>query len=404
MKTYLVGGAVRDLLLGNNSEDKDYVVIGATPSEMEKKGFKKVGKDFPVYLHPQTNEEYALARMENKTAPGHDGFEFQYGPEVTLKEDLFRRDLTINSIAMDLENNNKIHDPYKGKKDLDNKILRHVSEHFKEDPLRVLRVARFQSLLPEFEIAPETMDLMTEISLSGELETLSGERIFMEINKTLKTERPDLFFKVMKDCKALPILFPELNKLIGVPQSPKYHPEGDAWIHTLLVLQSSCELSKDPKVRFACLVHDLGKGETPADVLPSHRNHENTGLPLIENFCNKLKVPNKFKDLSLKVCKSHLLVHKAFELRPKTILGLLKSVDALRNPDVFEEFILCCQADNMGKQKEDYPQGDFIKECYKVVKNLDTTGLKEKFSGKKLGEEIDHARILAIKALKAQLE
>ncbi len=361
---------------------------------MIKLGFKKVGKDFPVFLHPKTQEEYALARIEKKTARGHDGFSFDFSPSVTLEEDLFRRDITINAMAME---DSTIIDPFKGMDDLKNKIIRHVSDHFKEDPLRVLRVARFAARFPDFVVHEDTIKIMIEISNSGELESLSGERVFMEMEKAMLTSNPEIFFEVLSNCGALEILFPELNALKGVPQTAKYHPEGDAWTHTLLVLKHACKLSKSLEVRFAALVHDLGKGITPKEILPGHHGHEESGLALIENFGKRFKFPNKILENCLRVCKYHLLSHKVFELRATTILELLGGLDAFRNPENLEFFLICTKADHLGKLNDSYPQEEYLIRCFDTLKKLDISEATQLKDPQKIKEKIRDLRINAIK-------
>ncbi len=354
--------------MGHTPKDRDYVVIGATPEEMLKQGFKRVGRDFPVFLHPKTREEYALARKEKKVDRGHGGFSFDFSPKVTLEEDLIRRDITINAMAME---DSKLIDPFNGKKDLEHKIIRHVSSHFKEDPLRVLRVARFAARFSDFLVHQNTISIMNEICLSNELQSLSGERIFMEMEKAMQTFHPEIFFEVLDKCGALEILFPHLANLKGIPQTEKYHPEGDAWTHTLLVLKHACKLSDSSDVRFSALLHDLGKAITPKDILPGHHGHEERGVSLIEEFGEKFKLPKRTLDLAIKVCKYHLLAHKVFELRPSTILDFLNSLDAFRKPEIFKSFLICTKADHFGKLNKVYPQGDYLERIYTALSNLD---------------------------------
>lgn len=399
MKIYLVGGYVRDVLLGKKPKDKDYVVVGATPELMLSKGFISVGKDFPVFLHPKTKEEYALARKEIKVGVGHKAFSFISDPTVTLEEDLFRRDLTINAIAMDPENNNDLIDPFNGQEDLKNKLLKHVSNHFAEDPLRVLRVARFNTRFYDFTIAKETLELMTSISKSGELLELSGERIFMEFKKALLEDNPEIFFTVLDQCQALSILFPEIKQLQNIPQTAIYHPEGDAYIHTMLVLKRVARLTPDFNIRFSCLTHDLGKALTPSDTLPSHRGHENRGMEPITNLCERLKVPNKSKDLALRVCAYHLLCHRSFELKPSTILKLFTNINAFRDKNALEDFLICCEADSLGKLEKEYPQKTYLLHLFNELQKLDISPLTEKYQGEKLGQMINEAKIKKIKEL-----
>lgn len=385
IKMYKVGGAVRDGLLNVPSSDQDWVVVGANHDAMVAKGFVQVGKDFPVYLHPWTKEEYALARLEKKTSSGHTGFDCVTSG-VTLDEDLSRRDLTINAMAID--ESDKLFDPYGGQKDLEAKILRHVSDAFADDPLRVFRVARFAARFSDFTIAPETMDLMRTISESGELNDLSAERIWGETFKALQTEHAVYYFEVLNECGALKVIFPELHALIGQTQPEKYHPEGDAWVHTLLVL-NNVRFEK-PEIQWAALIHDIGKGLTPKDKLPSHHGHEGSGAILAESMCKRLKVPNTFTYLAIKVCEYHLQLHRLLELKPKTVLKLLKNFKATPLTD----FAIVCKADAQGKGTlRDYPQADIILELQKALqarlKDEDVTLLVEDgVSGAKIGEHL----------------
>ena len=317
---FLVGGAVRDALLNRNVVDKDYVVVGSSVDEMLSLGFIQVGKDFPVFLHPKTKQEYALARTEKKSGQGYTGFNCNAAEDVTLEEDLLRRDITVNAMAMD--NTGKIVDPYNGQNDLNNRVLRHVSEAFIEDPLRVLRVARFAARYHEygFTVAPETLTLMTQLSESRELLSLSGERVWQEMERSLADPNPQIFFQVLYQCQALKSLWPDLHNLWGIPNPERWHPEICSGIHTMMVLKQAVLLSEKTSVRFASVCHDLGKSLTEDSTLPSHPGHETAGLPLIEELCARLRVPTAHKSLALKVCQFHLHVHKAFELKPSTIL------------------------------------------------------------------------------------
>ncbi|HEY8540030.1 MAG TPA: multifunctional CCA addition/repair protein, partial [Steroidobacteraceae bacterium] len=338
MEIYLVGGAVRDELLGLPVRERDWVVVGAEPQELLDRGFRPVGKDFPVFLHPETNEEYALARTERKTGPGYRGFETRFSPDVTLEQDLERRDLTINAIAKDPETG-KLIDPFGGERDLRDRVLRHVSPAFVEDPVRVLRVARFAARFAPlgFTVAPETIELMRQIAASGELDALVPERVWLELHKTLQMPAPWRFFEVLRDANALAVIFPEIDALFGVPQPEQWHPEIDSGLHTMMVLEQACRLSPDPIVRFAALVHDLGKGTTPKDEWPRHVAHEHRGVPLIEQLCARLRVPNAFRDLAILVGRHHLVMHKADQLRPGTMLELLEHLDAFRRPERVEQ-------------------------------------------------------------------
>ncbi len=369
----LVGGAVRDTLLNRTITEKDYVVIGATREKMLALGFQQVGKDFPVFLHPQTHAEYALARTERKQGQGYTGFVCYAEPDVTLEEDLLRRDLTVNAMAM--ASNGDIIDPYNGQRDLNNKILRHVSNAFTEDPLRVLRVARFAARYHSygFTIAPETMALMTKLSRSGELKALSAERIWKEIYRSLEESNPEVFFNVLYQCGALEELWPDLHKLWGVPNPKLHHPEICSGIHTMMVLQQAVQLSSKTSVRFAALCHDLGKSLTPTDQWPSHKGHETSGLVLIENICQTLKVPNNHKSLALKVCQYHLHCHKAFELKASTILSMFDKLDIWRKADEFD-------SKGFGKYLADNPGSAHVavaqyNELFKWVKLLGLTQL-----------------------------
>ena len=319
MQVYLVGGAVRDQLLGHPYHEKDYVVVGATPEQLLAQGYQPVGKDFPVFLHPETKDEYALARTERKSGQGYHGFEFYTDISVTLEDDLIRRDLTINAIAMD--DDGKIYDPYHGHEDLNNKILRHVSDAFAEDPLRVLRVARFAARYHQygFTIAEETLALMQQLANSGELKALTPERVWKETSRALMERDADVYFETLRQCGALKVLFPEIDALFGIPQRPEYHPEIDCGIHTLMSLQQACRANYSLDVRFAVLVHDLGKALTPKDELPRHIMHEERGVQPVNDICDRLKVPTNTKQLSIAVCKEHLKSHQAFTLKAGTL-------------------------------------------------------------------------------------
>ncbi|GLQ33379.1 multifunctional CCA addition/repair protein [Litoribrevibacter albus] len=397
MKTYLVGGAVRDHLLNIPVYDRDWVVVGATPEEMNKAGFRSVGKDFPVFLHPDTHEEHALARKEKKEGRGYHGFICDFSSDVTLEEDLLRRDLTINAMAQDTSG--EIIDPYHGQKDLENKLLRHVSEAFSEDPLRVLRVARFAARFHHlgFSVAEETIDLMREISASGELDYLTAERVWKETERALSEQSPWVFFNVLRECDALAIIFPELDQLFGVPQRKEFHPEIDTGLHSMMVLEQASLLSKEITVRFAALTHDLGKGITPAEMLPRHIGHEFKGLTLVDELCQRLKVPNKLKELALLVCEFHTQCHTAFQLKPSTVLKLLDKVDAWRKPERFEEFLLACEADARGRtgyEDSDYPQADYLRTAHQVCLSIQPGELaKAGFKGAAIREELNKQRI-----------
>ncbi|MGD8112085.1 multifunctional CCA addition/repair protein [Vibrio sp. TRT 17S01] len=403
VQVYLVGGAVRDLLLNIAVYDKDWVVVGSSPKQMLEAGFTPVGKDFPVFLHPTTKEEHALARTERKTGSGYTGFECHFAADVTLEEDLLRRDLTINAIAQD--KNGDLIDPYGGKADLQNRILRHVSDAFTEDPLRVLRVARFAAKLSHlgFTIAPETIALMKQIAQSGELQCLTPERVWQEWYKSLSTQDPQVFLSVLRECGALKIVLPELDCLFGVPQPVQWHPEIDTGIHTLMVAKQAAQLSTSLPVRFASQVHDLGKGVTPESEWPSHKRHCYTGIKLIQELCQRVKVPNEFRDLALIVCEQHSNIHRAAELKPATKLKVLNSFDVWRKPDRLENILLCCQADHAGRlgcESNPYPQKEIFKRSYQAALSVEVKDIiKDGFKGAAIREEMEKRRIQAIKNL-----
>lgn len=364
MQTYLVGGAVRDKLLGFDKSDRDWVVVGASVAQMLEAGFTQVGKDFPVFLHPQTKEEHALARTERKTGPGYTGFSFNADPSVTLEEDLLRRDLTINAIAQDSEGN--LIDPFGGVKDIEDRVLRHVSAAFTEDPLRVLRVARFMARFAPlgFRIAEETMALMRQLSRSGELEHLVAERVWQEMEKALVTAAPAEFFRSLRACDALQIILPEVDNLFGVPQPPQHHPEVDTGVHVMMCVEQATKLSEDPVVRFATLMHDLGKGVTPKDKWPQHIGHEQKGVALIDTVCARLRVPKKYQQIARLVSQFHTHCHRAQELRADTMLRLFESLDAFRRPAQVAQFLLACEADSRGRtsfEDREYPQAELLR-------------------------------------------
>lgn len=406
MKIYLVGGAVRDELLKLPIKERDFVVVGANPNEMLENGFKQVGKDFPVFLHPKTKEEYALARQERKSGHGYHGFLFITNPNVSLEEDLLRRDLTINAIAKD-ENNNLI-DPYNGIKDLKNKILRHVSPAFKEDPLRVLRVARFAARFHHlgFTIADETLNLMQKISLSFELEHLTPERVYKEIKLALETQNPKIFFETLRKISALKILLPEIDALYNVPQKAEYHPEIDTGIHTMMVLEEATKLSNDVEIRFAALVHDLGKAKTPKEQLPSHHGHEIKSVALVKEVCQRFKIDTNTKELALLVAEYHGKMHRIYEMRSEAILKFLHELDAFRREARFEKFLLACEADSRGRkgfENTEYKNAKYLKEIFNKIKNIDVQELINKnsnnsgLSGKQIADLVSKERIRLIK-------
>ena len=400
MQAYLVGGAVRDKLLGLPVKDRDWVVVGTTPDEMVQQGFKPVGKDFPVFLHPETKEEYALARTERKSGKGYKGFTFHTSPDVTLEDDLKRRDLTINAIAEDEKGN--LIDPFGGASDLKEGILRHVSPAFVEDPLRVLRVARFAATLG-FKVAKETLHMLAEIAASDELETLVPERVWTETEKAMAGNYPARFILVLRSCNALIKLFPEIEVLFGIPQPESFHPEIDTGLHVIMSLNQSTRLSPDPMIRFAVLVHDLGKGNTPESEWPSHHGHEGRGVKLIEKLCDRYRIPNKYRELACKVSRHHLECHRIMDMKPETILKKLEQLDAFRKPERFEQFLLACEADARGRagfEDKDYPQARFFMDAYNAAKEIDSSLLqKQGFEGKALGQEIKKRQVEKIKSL-----
>ena len=401
MEIYLVGGAVRDKLLNLPVGDRDWVVVGATPEEMEQKGFRLVGKDFPVFLHPETHEEYALARTERKTGPGYKGFAVNASPDVTLEQDLERRDLTINAIAEAPDG--KIIDPFNGQADLDNCLLRHVSPAFSEDPVRILRAARFAARFAQqgFHVAHETNELMRNMVQNGEVDALVPERIWAETEKALQGKQPSRFIEVLRGCGALEKIFPEIDVLFGVPQPEHYHPEIDTGVHILMVLDQAARLSDDPMVRFAALVHDLGKGTSPKEEWPRHKGHEQRSAILVEALCQRLRVPKDYRELAITTAKYHTHCHRALHLQPKTILKTLEAADAFRRPERFEQFLLACEADVRGRkglEDKPYPQVDRLKEAYKACLKIDNKELQQKgFEGESFAEELRRLRIEAIK-------
>ena len=405
MQVYLVGGAVRDHLLGHPYHEKDYVVVGATPEQLLAQGFQPVGKDFPVFLHPETKDEYALARTERKSGHGYHGFEFHTDPSVTLEEDLIRRDLTINAMAMDSDGN--VYDPYGGQQDLCNKVLRHVSDAFVEDPLRVLRIARFAARYHAlgFVVAPETLLLMQELAESGELDALTPERVWKETSRALMEAHADVYFETLRACGALKVLFPELDALFGIPQRPEYHPEIDSGVHTMMSLQQACRANYSLDVRFAVLLHDLGKALTPADELPRHIMHEERGIRPVTEVCDRLRVPTNTKQLALAVCKEHLKCHQALSLKPGTLWRLLQRLDVLRRPERVEAFVQACECDSRGRlglEDRDYPQASYILEAIQVVRSIKAQDLPADVQGPDIGEMLIERRIKAIEQLKAR--
>lgn len=406
MKTYLVGGAVRDRLLELPVKEHDWVVVGATPEDMKTRGFRQVGKDFPVFLHPETHEEYALARTERKTGPGYHGFECHADPGVTLEEDLQRRDLTINALAEDEHGN--IIDYYGGRQDLQDRVLRHISKHFAEDPVRILRVARFAARFNSmgFTVADETLELMQHMVDNGEVDALVPERVWQELYKALGEDRPSAFFETLRACGALKRLFPEIDRLWGVPQPEKWHPEIDTGVHTMMVLDAAARISGKPGIRFAALTHDLGKGTTPQEEWPRHIAHEARSEKLVVELCNRLRAPREVAELARIVARYHGDCHKAFELRPSTILELLHRLDAYRRPERFEDFLIACEADHLGRtgyEQVPYPQAGFLRQALSVSKDTDVNKLRAQgLEGQALGQAIESQRLSSIQALKKE--
>ncbi|KGT94629.1 tRNA nucleotidyl transferase [Erwinia typographi] len=404
MKTYLVGGAVRDALLNLPVKDQDWVVVGASPEEMLSQGYEQVGRDFPVFLHPDTHQEYALARTERKSGSGYTGFVCYSAPDVTLEQDLQRRDLTINAIAQDQQG--RFYDPYGGRADLDKRLLRHVSVAFNEDPLRVLRVARFAARFAHlnFVIAEETQALMRWMAESGELNTLTAERVWKETEKALETRNPQVYFQVLRDCGALAVLFPELDNLYGVPAPAKWHPEIDTGVHTLMTLAIAAQLSPDVAIRFATLFHDVGKALTPPEKWPSHHGHGPAGVPLVAALCQRLRVPNAIRDLALLVTEFHDLVHTVQRQSPETLIALFDRIDAWRKPQRVEQIALTSEADARGRtgfESHAYPQGDFLREAFKIASGVPTKEVVASgFKGVEVREELTRRRIAAIERWK----
>jgi tRNA nucleotidyltransferase (CCA-adding enzyme) len=404
MKTYLVGGAVRDALMGLAGSDRDWVVVGGTPEALVAQGYQPVGKDFPVFLHPKTHEEYALARTERKTARGYHGFAVHASPDVTLEEDLARRDLTINAIAQD-EHGQRT-DPYGGERDIAAKVLRHVTEAFREDPVRILRLARFAARFPDFTVAPETMTLMREMVAEGEVDALVSERVWQELSRGLMGAKPSRMLQVLRECGALQRLLPEVDKLYGVPQRAEYHPEIDTGIHLEMVLDQSARMNAPLEVRFACLCHDLGKGTTPADVLPRHIGHEQRSEKLTRALCTRWRVPVECKELAELVAREHGNIHQSLGFGAEAVLRLLVRCDALRRPERFLLALQACECDargRLGKEDEAYAQGPRLALLLKAAQSVDgaavsAQALQDGLKGPTVGARMDAARLTAIAA------
>lgn len=404
MQVYLVGGAVRDRLLGLPVRERDWVVVGAEPAQLERQGYTPVGKEFPVFLHPQTHEEYALARLERKVAPGYRGFVTQFSPDVTLEDDLKRRDLTINALAQ--SEDGTIVDPFGGQRDLRARLLRHVSGAFSEDPVRVLRVARFAARFAPlgFTVAPETRELMRKMVAAGETAALVPERVWKETERALGEAEPATFFETLRECGALAVIFPEIEALFGVPQPPQWHPEIDTGVHVMMALRLASRITDSKVVRFAVLMHDLGKACTPAEKLPSHPGHEEASVPLIEALVARLKVPNDYREVALLAARHHGNVHRALELRPGTVLRLLEETDAFRRPERFAQFLLACESDARGRkglEERPYPQADFLRRARAAVAAV-ALGEDERagLSGAAIGEKLRAKRLKVLTEMK----
>ena len=400
MQVYLVGGAVRDEQLGLPVKERDWCVVGATPDELIDQGYQQVGKEFPVFLHPETKEEYALARTERKTAPGYHGFDFDTSPDVTIEDDLSRRDLTINALARD--DAGQVIDPFGGVDDLKHRLLRHVSDAFMEDPVRILRVAKFAARFADlgFRVAPETRDLMRQMVADGEADALVPDRVWKETEAALAGPNPRLYFEALRACGALRVVFPEVDALFGVPQTKKWHPEIDTGLHTMMVVEQATKLSDTTEVRFAALVHDLGKGTTDSRDLPSHPGHEKRGCRLIKELGDRLPLPRACRDLGLMVAEYHTHCHRAFELRPDTVVKVLEKTDAFRRPGRFEAFLLACEADARGRtgfEIRDYPQAQRFRAAFAAASSVDAGSIARDNDGRGIPEAIRRARINAVR-------
>jgi tRNA nucleotidyltransferase (CCA-adding enzyme) len=406
MQTYLVGGAVRDRLLGLPVAERDWVVVGGSADELEALGYTRVGRSFPVFLHPDTKEEHAMARTETKTGPGYRGFDVRADEHVTLEEDLSRRDLTINAIAEDEVG--ELIDPYGGQRDIEARVLRHVTDAFREDPVRILRVARFAARFADlgFTVAPETLELMRTMVTAGEADALVPERVWRETERALMEARPDVFLTVLRETGALAIIYPELDALFGVPQPERWHPEIDTGIHVLMCLRIAAQTGASGPARFAVLMHDLGKGTTPADMLPRHVGHEERGVSLIKSLCERIGVPNRYRNLAIHVARYHGMCHRAAELKPKTILKVLEAVDAFRRPETLDEFLIACEADARGRaglEDRPYPQAMLMRAARDAAAVVNAAALsKEGLQGPAIGEAIRQARTAAITRVVAE--
>jgi tRNA nucleotidyltransferase (CCA-adding enzyme) len=407
MQTYLVGGAIRDELLGLTVKERDWVVVGATAEHLQRLGYRRVGRSFPVFLHPETQEEYAMARTEKKTGQGYRGFEVDANAYVSLEDDLSRRDLTINAIARDADGN--LIDPHDGQLDLDARILRHVTDAFREDPVRILRVARFAARFADlgFSVAPETLALMREMVAAGEAKALVPERVWRETERALATTRPDIFFEVLRSAGALAVIYPELDALFGVPQPERWHPEIDTGLHVLMTLEQAAQLDASLPARFAVMVHDLGKGTTPKENWPRHRGHEERSVALLETLCDRIGVPGRFREIAVQVARFHGVCHRADEMRPKTLLKILEALDAFRRPERLADFLVACEADARGRkglQAEPYPQAEIFRTARDAANGISAEQfVRAGITGAAIGDSIRRERIAAIDlALKSE--
>jgi tRNA nucleotidyltransferase (CCA-adding enzyme) len=412
MQTYLVGGAIRDVLLGRPGSDRDWVVVGATPEEMAAQGYLPVGRDFPVFLHPRTREEYALARTERKSAPGYRGFVVHASPEVTLEQDLARRDLTVNAMALPADRTEPspdlahLVDPFHGRQDLQHKVLRHVTDAFREDPVRILRVARFAARFADFSVAPETLALMREMVAAGEADALVPERVWQELARGLMETKPSRMFELLRDCGALALLLPEVNRLWGIPQPEAHHPEVDTGLHLMLVLDMAARLDAPLPVRFACLVHDLGKGTTPAEALPRHIGHEQRSVDLLREVCERWRVPVELRELAEVVAREHGNIHRSAGLGAQALVRLLERCDAFRKPGRFEQALLACECDargRLGMDERAYPERERLLAALAAARSVQTETIAREAqqagaAGPRIGEAIARARVAAVAA------
>jgi len=407
MNIYAVGGAIRDELLGVPVQDRDYVVVGATPEQMIAQGYRPVGKDFPVFLHPQTHEEYALARTERKTAAGYHGFQFFYAPDVTLEEDLARRDLTINAMAREVrpdgELTGPVIDPFGGQRDLEAKLFRHVSDAFLEDPVRILRIARFAARFADFSVAPETLALMRKMVADGEVDALVAERVWQEVSRGLMEKKPSRMFDVLRECGALARILPEIDALFGVPQRADYHPEVDTGVHVMMVLDHAARQGYALPVRFAALTHDLGKATTPEDILPRHLGHEGRSVDLLKPLCERLRVPNECRDLALLVAREHGNIHRVMEMGAAALVRLLERSDAIRKPSRFAEALQACEADARGRlgfEARDYPQAERLRVALVAARGVDAGAVAKQLADAPAGikDAVHQERVRAVAA------